>query len=150
MKKKLGVLITHPIQYFQPVFEELSKNSEIDTRVFFGCKAGFNEYYDEEFEKLISWNSSPTSGFESQFITKGANIGGLRGIAGCWKGIQAAQEIIKWGADNVLIFAYTPTFITAATLWLKIFGQKSLILRADATDGAFRRNRVKKLARNIS
>ena len=149
MKEKLGVLITHPIQYFQPVFEDLSKNSEVNTRVFFGCKAGVNEYYDEEFEKLISWNSSPTSGFESQFITNGTDIGELKGIAGCWKGIQAAKEIIKWGADNVLIFAYTPTFITAATLWLKVFGQKSLILRADATDGAFKRNRCTKLARNI-
>ena len=149
MRKKLGVLITHPIQYFQPIFEELSKNSEISTRVFFGCKAGADKYYDEEFEKFISWDSSPTSGFESQFITNGANIGGLRGIAGCWKGILAAQELIKWGADNVLIFAYTPTFITAATLWLKIFGRKSLILRADATDGAFRRGKFKKLARNV-
>ena len=149
MKNRLGVLVTHPIQYFQPVFQELSKSSEVNTRVFFGCKAGANEYYDEEFEKFIAWNSSPTSGFESQFITNGANISGLRGIAGCWRGIQAAQEIIKWGADNVLIFAYTPTFITAATLWLKVFGQKSLILRADATDGAFKRNKFKKLARNI-
>ena len=149
MKKRLAVLVTHPIQYFQPVFQELSKNSEVDTRVFFGCKAGANEYYDEEFEKFISWNSSPTSGFESQFITNGANISGLRGNAGCWKGIQAAQEIIKWGADNILIFAYTPTFITAATLWLKVFGQRSLMLRADATDGAFKRNKFKKLARNI-
>ena len=105
MKEKLGVLITHPIQYFQPVFEELSKNREIDTRVFFGCKAGVNEYYDEEFEKFIAWNSSPTSGFESQFITNVASIGGLRGIAGCWKGIQAARKIAKWEADIVLIFA---------------------------------------------
>ena len=143
------MLVTHPIQYFQPVFQELSKSSEFNTRVFFGCKAGANEYYDEEFEKFISWNSSPTSGFESQFITNGANISGLKGIAGCWRGIRAAHEIIKWGADKVLIFAYTPTFITAATLWLKVFGQKSLILRADATDGAFRRNKFKKLARNI-
>ena len=149
MKEKLGVLITHPIQYFQPVFEELSINRGIDTRVFFGCKAGINEYYDEEFKKFIAWNSSPTSVFESQFITNAANIRGLRGIAGCWKGIQAARKIIKWEADNVLIFAYTPTFITVATVWLKIFGQKSLILRADATDGAFKRNKFKKLARNI-
>ena len=149
MKGKLGVLITHPIQYFQPVFEELSKNSEINTKVFFGCKAGLNEYYDEEFKKRISWNSSPTSGFESKFITDQVNIGGLRGIAGCWKGIQAAREIIKWDAQNVLIFAYTPTYITAATVWLKVVGQRSLILRADATDGAFRRNKLKKLARNI-
>ena len=149
MKEKLGVLITHPIQYFQPVFEELSKNSEINTRVFFGCKAGVNQYYDEEFEKIISWNSNPTRGFESQFITNAANISGLRGIAGCWKGIQAARKIIKWDADNVVIFAYTPTFITIATVWLKVFGRKSLILRADATDGAFRRNKFKRLARNI-
>ena len=149
MKEKLGVLITHPIQYFQPVFEELSKNSEINTKVFFGCKAGLNEYYDEEFKKRISWNSNPTRGFESECITNAANISELRGIKGCWKGIQAAREIIKWDADNVLIFAYTPTFITVATVWLRVFGQKSLILRADATDGAFRRNKFKKLARNI-
>ena len=143
------MLITHPIQYFQPVFQELSKKSEVNTRVFFGCKAGANQYYDEEFKKFISWNSSPTSGFESQFITNEANLSGLRGIGGCWKGIQAAEEIRKWGADNVLIFAYTPAFITVATVWLKLFGQRCLILRADATDGAFKRNKFKKLARNI-
>ena len=149
MKEKLGVLITHPIQYFQPVFEELSKNSEINTKVFFGCKAGLNEYYDEEFKKRISWNSNPTRGFESECLTNAANISELRGIKGCWKGIQAAREIIKWDAEYVLIFAYTPTFITVATVWLRVFSQKSLILRADATDGAFRRNKFKKLARNI-
>ena len=83
MKEKLGVLITHPIQYFQPVFEELSKNSEINTKVFFGCKAGVKEYYDEEFKKRISWNSNPIRGFESEFITNAANVR-LRGIKG-WK-----------------------------------------------------------------
>tara|TARA_B100002051_G_scaffold261266_1_gene282619 strand:+ start:2048 stop:3220 length:1173 start_codon:yes stop_codon:yes gene_type:complete len=149
VKEKLGVLITHPIQYFQPILEELSSNSKITTKVFFGCTAGLNEYYDEEFKRLISWNSSPTSGFESQFITNGSNIGKLSGIRGVWEGIRAAQAIMNWDANKVLIFAYTPTFITAATIWLKVFGQKSLILRADATDGAFKRNSFKKTGRNI-
>ena len=149
MKQKLGVLITHPIQYFQPVFEELSKKRDINTKIFYGCKAGLNEYYDEEFKKNISWDSSPTSGFESQFITDGSNIGELSGIRGAWNGIQAAQEIIKWEASNVLIFAYTPTFITVATIWLKVLGNKQLILRADATDGAFKRNIFKRMARNV-
>ena len=149
MKVKLGVLITHPIQYFQPVFEELSSSNTINTKVFFGCKAGLKQYYDEEFRRIISWNSSPTNGFESQFITIGANTEKLSGVRGCWAGIRAAQAIMEWEADKVMIFAYTPTFITTATIWLKLFGKKSLILRADATDGAFKRSKLKQLARNI-
>lgn len=149
MKTKIGVLITHPIQYFQPVFEELSASYELSTKVFFGCKAGLEEFYDEEFGKVIKWDSGPTKGFRSTFISENAEINRLRGMQGIWLGIKAAQEIRKWQADSVLIFAYTPTFITAATIWLKLTGQKSLILRADATDGAFKRGALKRLGRSL-
>ena len=35
--KRLAVLITHPIQYFRPVFAELAQQPDVELRVFFGC-----------------------------------------------------------------------------------------------------------------
>lgn len=51
MKKyKLAVLTSHPIQYQSPLFQLLTKQSEIDLTVYFCWDFGVNkETYDREF-----------------------------------------------------------------------------------------------------
>ena len=55
---------------------------------------------------------------------------------------RAARTISAWQPDQVLIFAYTPLFISLSTLLLKIRVQ-ALLLRADGTDRAFPRSWLK-------
>ena len=139
---RLAVLVTHPIQYFRPVFAELSRQNDIEHRVFFGCDHGCLRSYDPDFGVSFAWDVRASEGFPHTFISHAPleQLSRLRSaLPLAWR---AARAISAWKPDQVLIFAYTPLFISVSTLLLRIRG-RSLLLRADGTDRAFPRSWLK-------
>jgi glycosyltransferase involved in cell wall biosynthesis len=139
---RLAVLITHPIQYFRPVFAELAQQPGLELRVFFGCDHGRRTSLDPDFGVSFAWDVPAHQGFPHAFISQAPleQLSRLRFALPL--ACRAARAISAWQPDQVLIFAYTPLFISASTLLLKIRGQ-SLLLRADGTDRAFPRSWLK-------
>ena len=149
MKKsiRLAVLISHPIQYFRPVFAELAQHNDLDLQVFFGCNHGCETSFDPDFGVSFAWDVMANDGFVHAFITRQplAHLSQLRfALPMAW---SAARRIAAWNPDQVLVFAYTPAFIALTTLFLKLRGQ-SLMLRADGTDRAFRRSPFKSILKD--
>ena len=145
---RLAVLLTHPVQYFKPVFLALAACEGVELMVFFGCNHGLIPSHDPDFGVAFAWDSSPSQGFPHQFLSHGplaALSSGRQGLPLAWK---AYRQIRAWGADAVLIFAYSPLFITASSLLLAARGQQ-LLLRADGTDRAFRRPAWKSLLKDL-
>ncbi len=139
---RLAVLITHPIQYFRPVFAELAQQPGLELRVFFGCDHGRRTSLDPDFGVSFAWDVPAHQGFPHAFISQAPleQLSQLRSaLPLAWR---AARAIGAWQPDQVLIFAYTPLFISVSTLLLRIRGQ-SLLLRADGTDRAFPRSWLK-------
>ena len=139
---RLAVLITHPIQYFRPVFAELSQLPGLELRVFFGCDHGRRSSLDPDFGVSFAWDVPAHEGFPHTFISHAPleQLSQLRSaLPLAWR---AARAISAWKPDQVLIFAYTPLFISVSTLLLRIRG-RSLLLRADGTDRAFPRSWLK-------
>ena len=133
---RLAVLITHPIQYFRPVFAELAKQPGLELRVFFGCDHGLRSSLDPDFGVSFAWDLPANEGFPHAFMSQAPleQLSRLRcALPLAWR---AARSISAWQPDRVLVFAYTPVFISLSTLLLKIRGQ-ALLLRADGTDRAF-------------
>lgn len=144
---RLAVLITHPVQYFKPVFQALAAYEDLKVKVFFGCNHGVKPSLDPDFGVSFAWDSAPTAGFDHCFLSESplANLAKpATAIQLAWKG---CAQIRKWKADAVLIFAYSPLFITASTLMLAANGEK-LLLRADGTDRAFQRGPWKSLLKD--
>ena len=46
---RVAHLVSHPIQYFVPLYRELSSRPEIDLRVYFYSDATVREFYDGGF-----------------------------------------------------------------------------------------------------
>ena len=138
---KLAVLVTHPVQYFAPVFRELSKQSDLELKVFFGCNHGIIPRQDPNFGVVFKWDCQPTEGFEHEFLSTNSLLT-LRGLAGIKLAIKAAIAINSYKPDFILIFSYSPAFITASTILLRLAGQK-LMLRAETTDEALSRSLFK-------
>ena len=139
---RLAVLITHPIQYFRPVFAELAKQPGLELRVFFGCDHGRRSSLDPDFGVSFAWDVPAHEGFPHTFLSRAPleQLSRLRfALPLAWR---AALTISAWRPDQVLVFAYTPVFISLSTLLLKIRGQ-ALLLRADGTDRAFPRSWLK-------
>jgi glycosyltransferase involved in cell wall biosynthesis len=136
--KRLAVLLTHPVQYFKPIFNRLAIDQDIELLVFFGCNHGVIPSHDPDFGIEFAWDNNPTDGFNHCFIKQMplVNLSKLGvGLETAW---QAYKQIKAWQPDAVLIFAYSPLFITACTLLLAANGNR-LLLRADGTDRAFKR-----------
>ncbi len=45
-RRKLAVVISHPIQHFAPLFRDLAKQPELELRVFYCCDWGISQYAD--------------------------------------------------------------------------------------------------------
>ncbi|MEH2312072.1 MAG: glycosyltransferase family 4 protein [Nostoc sp.] len=145
---KLAILLTHPVQYFAPVFRELAQQPNLQLKVFFGCNHGVIPREDPNFGVVFQWDCQPTAGFEHEFLSHNS-LEDLKGLRGIKLAAKAFTAINHYQPDAVLIFAYSPTFITVSTLLLCLTGHK-LMLRAETTDEALSRSYIKDKIRQLS
>lgn len=68
MKPSAGIayFLSHPIQYFSPLFRSLDK--AVDLHVFYYSRAGLGGYKDVGFGKEIKWDVSLLDGYSSSFL----------------------------------------------------------------------------------
>ena len=136
---RLAVLLTHPVQYFKPVFKALAASKEVEIKVFFGCNHGVISSHDPDFGVSFAWDSSPTEGFNHCFLSEYSLVNLSKPATAISLALHGCSQIRSWKPDAVLIFAYSPLFITLSTLLLALKGA-TLLLRADGTDRAFKRS----------
>jgi glycosyltransferase involved in cell wall biosynthesis len=58
---RLTIIITHPIQYFAPLFVELSRRIDVDVGYF--TTDTLRGYYDEGFRRAVQWDTDLVSGY---------------------------------------------------------------------------------------
>ena len=54
-KKRVAVIVSHPIQHFCPQYASWALLQGVELRVFFASKHGLNGYEDREFARRIQW-----------------------------------------------------------------------------------------------
>ena len=147
--RRLAVLATHPVQYFVPIFRALNKSSpHLECHVFLGCLHGVSESsYDRDFDSRFAWDCDLLSGYNKTTITKSA-LHTLSGIRGVLLGVKAAFQIMLWRPDAVLIFAYSPAFISSASFILTLF-DCHILLRADTSEEAYIRSPFRQFGRTF-
>ncbi|MBF0280643.1 MAG: glycosyltransferase family 4 protein, partial [SAR324 cluster bacterium] len=144
---RLAVLVTHPVQYFAPVFRALSRFPDLEVEVFFACDHGTKSSPDPGFGTVFEWDSHPAEGYRSHYIST-KPLSNLEGFSGIRLAGRAFKAIRKYHPDKVLIFAYTPLFITFSTLLLRAAGY-SLMLRAETSEVALNRSFLKLAIRRL-
>ena len=146
-KRRLAALVTHPIQYFKPIFQGLAADPEVELLVVYGCDHGLEASADPDFGVTFAWDSNPIEGFPSSFASR-APLQALSSTTGTWPiARQAAAQIEAFEPDAVLVFSYSPRFIQFTTLLLAQAGQ-TLWLRAETTDHALERSGMKGFVRD--
>lgn len=147
--RRLAVLLTHPVQYFKPVFTGLAADPTIELQVFFGCDHGTTKSMDPDFGLAFAWDSAPTEGFPHTFLSREPLEALSRPGTGLALARRASRTIAAWRPDAVLIFSYSPLFITASSLLLASRGLR-LWLRAETTDLALERSAWKQTLRSLA
>jgi glycosyltransferase involved in cell wall biosynthesis len=66
--KKVVFLLSHPIQYFSPLLQELSNQPKIDLKVYYCSDHGVSNKIDKEFGKVVKWDIPLLEGYEHEFL----------------------------------------------------------------------------------
>ncbi len=61
---RVAHVISHPIQYFAPLYRALTKRPEIDLTVYFYSDATATEFFDPGFNRRISWQTPLLDGYK--------------------------------------------------------------------------------------
>jgi glycosyltransferase involved in cell wall biosynthesis len=66
---RLAHFVTHPIQYFTPLYRAITSLGEVELTVFFGSQHGVRPSYDRDFDKEICFDIPLLAGYRSVFLT---------------------------------------------------------------------------------
>ena len=140
----LVILSTHPIQYHAPVYRYVQSELGIPVTVIYGSNFSVAGYRDREFGVDLAWDSDLLSGYTSIFLSDSQ-----RGGADCAERVSARGigSPIKAWTIAILLTGYRPRFDWGAFLSARRRACP-LLLRAETTDHAASRGRLKHWARD--
>jgi glycosyltransferase involved in cell wall biosynthesis len=72
---RIAHLISHPIQYFAPLYRELAARPEIDLTVYFYSDVTVREFRDPGFNRTIEWDTPLLGGYEHRFLPSASTTG---------------------------------------------------------------------------
>lgn len=125
--KKLAVIITHPIQYYAPVFKLLTERKKIKVKVFYTWEKG-GAAFDEGFGKEVEWDLPLLDGYEYEFVS---NNGNKKRRFWDLKNPSLLKSIESWGANAILIFGWKYFSHLKAMRYFK--GKIPVFFRGDST-----------------
>ena len=81
MTKRIGFLVSHPIQYYAPIFRELARRC--DLTVFFAHRQTAEQQARAGFGVAFDWDVDLLSGYDSRFLVNVARQPSTDRFAGC-------------------------------------------------------------------
>src|ERR1700683_2231602 len=67
-RRRLGIIVTHPIQYQVPLYRYMAAYSTIEPVVFFLTEHGLTESFDPGFGRVIKYDVPLLAGYEYQVV----------------------------------------------------------------------------------
>jgi glycosyltransferase involved in cell wall biosynthesis len=65
---RLAVVVSHPIQYFSPLYRRLAEQNDIDLTVFYCSRGPLDSAFDPGFGKAVSWDVPLLDGHKHVFL----------------------------------------------------------------------------------
>jgi glycosyltransferase involved in cell wall biosynthesis len=128
---KLAVVLTHPVQYYAPIFRALAQSSWLTPRVFYTwSQSAQGQVYDPGFGTHFDWDIPLLDGYEHVFVHNVARRPGSSRFSGI-DNPTLTREITDWGASAVLIYGWNRRSHLRAMRYFK--GKIPVLFRGDST-----------------
>lgn len=124
---RVGVVVSHPIQYFSPLFDLLHQRRGFDVKIMYGNDAGVREQWDPGFDRSHQWDINLVAGHPHRFMTTGESPTRRESAAGY-------LLLLRWlrGRDIVVIHGWATGLANIAIVGCWAFGIPYL-LRTDTS-----------------
>ncbi|MFT3755244.1 MAG: glycosyltransferase family 4 protein [Pseudoxanthomonas sp.] len=126
MKPRLVILVSHPIQYYAPLYRELALRGDIDVHVVYLSDAGANAYHDVGFGRMVSWDIPLLEGYPYTVLEPDLDLATRR----FWSLHSfRLKETLDWlDPDAILLYGYASRLNWSALDWARRRRRKVLYI----------------------
>jgi glycosyltransferase involved in cell wall biosynthesis len=125
---RLGVLVSHPIQYQAPLYRLLARRGDVALSVLYCDDHGVKPTLDREFGEVFQYDVPLLEGYEHRFLRNVAPRPGLR-PAGLMN--PEALSILRGGQlDALIVHGYN--YLTTVAALLGPHGRTRVLLRSES------------------
>jgi glycosyltransferase involved in cell wall biosynthesis len=125
---RIAVLVSHPIQYFVPLYRALSERTDVDLTVLFCDAHGVRPSFDRGFGETIRFDVPLLEGFKYRFIRNRAPRPGLT-LTGLVNP-EALGEITSGAQDAIVVHGYQ--YLTYLSALVAPKRRARVLLRGDS------------------
>lgn len=129
MSKRLGIFVSHPIQYFAPLWRCLAAKPDLSVRVHFFSDHSVRGGQDAGFKMPVAWDVPLLEGYDHSFLSRSADLSRPGSVS-----IADARSVLREGRfDWVMIHGYAYRFQKQVIRAARRLGIP-VLLRGELTD----------------
>jgi glycosyltransferase involved in cell wall biosynthesis len=100
---KLAIILSHPVQYYSPLFVELAKQQEL--KVFYGYQPNSLQQGKEGFGQAFQWDVDLLSGYTYEFLENVAHSPSSANYKGC-DTPNIGKQLQEYGVTHIVSFGW--------------------------------------------
>lgn len=97
---RVAFIVSHPIQYYAPLYQRLAQRDDIAIKVFFTWHADRGPVADRGFGIPVAWDIPLTEGYDFEAVANTSRDPGAHHFRGL-RNSDLARRIMDWGPDIV-------------------------------------------------
>jgi glycosyltransferase involved in cell wall biosynthesis len=101
-KARLAFIVSHPIQYYAPLYQRLALRENLSIKVFFTWHAGQAPIEDRGFNMPVAWDIPLTAGYELELVPNVSSDPGTHRFLGL-RNASLVERVTAWQPDVVHI-----------------------------------------------
>jgi glycosyltransferase involved in cell wall biosynthesis len=102
---RLAFVVSHPVQYYVPLYRRLATRTDIKIKVFFTWHDGSAAQHDPGFNRAVSWDIPLTQGYEHELVPNRSSDPGTHHFFGM-RNPGLFERVMEWRPDAVHITGY--------------------------------------------
>ena len=102
---KLAIITSHPIQYYAPWFSYISRNTNLELKIFYLWNFGVTETVDCDFKQAVKWDIPLLEGYNYEFVTNVSKNPGTQSIRGL-NNPDLLPKVARYNPEAVMLIGY--------------------------------------------
>jgi glycosyltransferase involved in cell wall biosynthesis len=102
---RLAVVVSHPIQYYVPLYRRLGARGDVRVKVFFTLHAAEAPTLDRGFQRAFKWDVPLTEGYDWECVPNTSADPGMHRFMGL-RNRDLVSRVLAWNPDAVHLTGY--------------------------------------------
>jgi glycosyltransferase involved in cell wall biosynthesis len=102
---RIAVVVSHPVQYYVPLYRRLAMRPDVELRVFYTWHSGAGPVRDAGFGRDVEWDIPLRTGYDWEWVENIARDPGTHHFFGLINP-GLVRRVLSWGPDVVHLTGY--------------------------------------------